>query len=207
VVLAFLHIHLHFHHFRGPAIDYAGLGAASFASWAGVPGPGESLLIAAAVLSAKHHLGIVSVLITALIGANVGGIAGWLVGRRAGRRLLTGRGPLQGMRQRAVARGDVVFERYAFIAVLLTPSWIAGIHRVRPAVYLAANAVGAAAWAGGIGMGAYLVGPSVVDVANDLGLIATIGVVVVIAVGVGGEALWRRRRRRAREAAEGSQGP
>jgi membrane protein DedA with SNARE-associated domain len=204
VVLAFLHLHIHIHHFRGPAIDYAGLGAASFASWIGVPGPGESLLIATSVLAARHHLGIVSVVFVAFAGANLGGMGGWLIGRRAGRRLLTARGPLQAMRERALARGDRVFERYAFVAVLLTPSWIAGIHRVRPAVYVAANTFASAIWAGTIGIGAYLVGPSIVDFANDLGLVASIGVVALIVIGVGGEFLWRRRRRRSRAAANGA---
>jgi membrane protein DedA with SNARE-associated domain len=200
VALAFLHIHIHIHihHFKGPAVDYAGLAAASFASWVGLPGPGESVLIATGVLAAKHHLGIVSVLFVAFLGANGGGVAGFVIGRRAGRGLLTGRGPLRAMRMRAVSRGDAVFERYAVVAVLLTPSWIAGIHRVRAPVFLFANALGAVIWAGVIGMGAYLVGPSIVDFASDLGLVATLGVVALIVIAVAGELVWRRRRRRAR---------
>ena len=98
----------------------------------------------------------------------------------------------------AVKRGDEVFRRAAVIAVFLTPSWVAGIHKVRPLVYLPTNAVGAAIWAGGIGGAAYLIGPSVIDFVQDAGLITT-GAVVVLVVGVGTEEVLRRRRKRARE--------
>ena len=192
---AFLHIHIHLHHFRGPAIDYVGLALATFASWVGVPGPGETVLIATAVLASKHNLGIVSVLVVAWVAAMAGGVVGWLVGRRAGRGLLTHRGPLLGVRQRAVERGDRIFERYTAIAILLTPPWIAGIHGVRTGVYLFWNTVEAALWAGGIGMAAYLIGPSVVDEVGDLGLITTLAVVGLVLFAVGGE-IFRRRRRR-----------
>jgi membrane protein DedA with SNARE-associated domain len=53
-------------------------------------------------------------------------------------------------------------------------------------------------------MGAYLVGPSIVEVANDLGLVATIGIAAVVVIAVGGEFGWRRRRRRARAASKES---
>jgi membrane protein DedA with SNARE-associated domain len=195
VVQAFLHIHIHLHHFKGPAIDYVGLALAAFASWVGVPGPGETVLIATAVAASKHNLGIVSVLFVAWVAAMAGGLIGYLIGRRAGRGLLTRRGPLQSMRQRAVERGDRVFERYTAIAILLTPPWIAGIHRVRPGVYLFWNTVEAALWAAGIGMAAYLIGPSVVDEVNDLGLVTTLAVVGLVVFAVGGELLRRRRRR------------
>lgn len=195
MVQAFLHLHIHLHHFRGPAIDYVGLALAAFASWVGLPGPGETVLIATAVAASKHNLGIVSVLVVAWAAAAAGGVLGWLIGRRAGRGLLTRPGPLQGMRERAVARGDRVFERYTAIAILLTPPWIAGIHGVRTGVYLFWNALESALWAGGIGMGAYLVGPSVVDEVNDLGLVTTLAVVGLVVFAVGGEFFRRRRRR------------
>ena len=108
---------------------------------------------------------------------------------------MTARGPLQKIRLRALERSDDVFKRYAVIAVLLTPSWIAGIHRVRGTVYLPTNTLGAAIWAGGIGMSAYLVGPSVVDIVGDLGLVTTLAVVGLVVFAVGGELLRRRRRR------------
>ena len=59
-----LSLRLH-HHFHGPPIDYGALAAAAAASWIGVPGPGEPVLIAAGVFAAQHRLDIVSVLVVA----------------------------------------------------------------------------------------------------------------------------------------------
>jgi membrane protein DedA with SNARE-associated domain len=191
---------LHFrHHFHGPPVDYVGLAAASVASWIGVPGPGESVLVAAGILAAKHRLDIAEVLLVAWVAATAGGVAGWLIGMRAGRAVMTAAGPFQRMRLKAVERGDEVFGRVPVLAVVLTPSWIAGIHRVKPTVYVITNALSAALWAVGIGLGAYFAGPAVVDVVNDVGWAATIGLVALVAAAVLLE-LRRRRVRRARAA-------
>lgn len=182
---ALLHIHIHLHHqFHGPPFDYAGLAVAAAASWIGVPGPGEPVLIAAGVLAAKHQLDIASVVFVAWVAATAGGATGWLIGRGAGRPFLTAPGPLRAARVRAVERGEQVFERYPVIAIVLTPSWVAGINRVRAAVYHPTNAVSAALWAAGLGFGAYLVGPTIVEFADDLGLVTGIIVGVMIASAV-----------------------
>jgi membrane protein DedA with SNARE-associated domain len=187
-----LHVHRPLH---GPPFDYVGLWAASAASWVGIPGPGESLLIAAGVLAAQHRLDIASVIAVAWFGATTGGTVGWVIGIKAGRKVLTTRGPLHGMRQAALARGDQVFDRYPVFAILLTPSWIAGIHRVRAAVYLPTNAAGALLWAAGIGLGAYFVGPAVVDFVSDLGWVTGSLLVLLLVGGIGVE-VYRRHRKR-----------
>jgi membrane protein DedA with SNARE-associated domain len=188
------------HHFAGPPVDYYGLAVAAAASWVGVPGPGEPVLIAAGVLAAQHKLDIRSVLLVAWAAATVGGVVGWYVAMKAGRAVLVTRGPLHQMRRKALARGDEIFGRYAVIAILLTPSWIAGIHRVRASVYLPTNAVGAAIWSVGIGLGAYLVGPTVVDVVDDLGWVTAVGLLALILAGAAIEITRRRRRARGRKA-------
>ena len=182
------------HDFHGPPIDYLGLGLAAAASWIGVPGPGEPILIAGGVFAAKHKLDIGEVLLVAWAGATAGGVAGWLIGGKMGRAVVTTRGPLQKMRIAAVARGDEVFARYPVLAILLTPSWIAGIHRVRTGIYLPTNAVGAALWAASIGLGAYFVGPPVIEFVDDLGLVTVVGVVLLVLVGILIEVRRRRRR-------------
>jgi membrane protein DedA with SNARE-associated domain len=187
-----LHIH---HKFRGPPFDYWALAAAAAASWVGVPGPGEPVLIAAGVLAAQHKLDLGSVLLVAWAGATAGGVVGWVLGIKAGRRLITARGPLRKLRESAVERGDKVFGRYAVLAILLAPSWISGIHRVRAGLYLPVNAAAAALWAGGIGVGAYLVGPAVVDFVGDLGLATGIALVLLVGGAVAVEIRRRRRRR------------
>lgn len=199
-VLALLHFHLH-HQFHGPSFDYVGLAVASAASWIGVPGPGEPVLIYAGVLAARHQLDIVGVVLVAWVAATAGGIVGWLIGWKTGRAVLIAPGPFQTLRIGAVRRGEKVFERYAVISVLLTPSWVAGINHVRGTVYQPTNAISALAWAAGLGFGAYLIGPPVLDFFDDLGLITAVITVAVIVGLVVLEIRWRRRRRDRREGA------
>jgi membrane protein DedA with SNARE-associated domain len=182
------------HHFHHESFDFVGLAAAAAASWVGIPGPGEPVLIAAGVLAAQHRLALLPVLIVAWLAATFGGVVGWVVGLKAGRTLLTWRGPLRTMRVRAVARGEALFGSHPVIAILLTPSWLAGIHRPRPALYLTVNLVSAAVWAGGVGLGAYFAGPAVVDVVNDVGTATVIALVVVVAAAIAFEVRRRRRR-------------
>jgi len=192
--------HHHHHRFSGSPVGYVSLAAASAASWIGLPGPGEPVLIAAGILAAKNKLDIASVLLVAWGAATGGGVGGWLVGMKFGRRLLSAKGPLHGLRQGAIARGDQVFKRYTVLAIVLTPSWIAGIHRVRSSVYLPVNTLAALAWAVGIGLGSYYVGPAVLDVVDDMGwvtgsLVIGLGAAILIAE------IIRRRLRRRRQAA------
>jgi membrane protein DedA with SNARE-associated domain len=169
--LSLLHLHIHLHP-RGPGIDYVGVLIASGASWAGLPGPGEAVLIAAALAAAHHHLDLASIIVVAWAGATTGGMLGWVVGRRAGRGVLTAPGPLHGLRLALTASGDRFFARYGVLAVLFTPSWVAGIVRMRASLYVPVNAISAIVWAVAIGLGAYWIGPPVADLASDEGLLA-----------------------------------
>ncbi|HUO74683.1 MAG TPA: hypothetical protein VMU39_28190 [Solirubrobacteraceae bacterium] len=199
-----LALRLH-HRIEGPPIDYAGLAAAAAASWVGIPGPGEPVLIAAAVFAAKDRLDISVVLFVAFAAATAGGVAGWLIGMKAGRAIITTRGPLHNARRNALARGEEVMAKHPIAGVLLTPSWIPGILGVRARVYLPLNAIGAALWAVGIGLGAYFLGPTIVDVVNDFGWISAIGIALLVASAVATEIARRRRRERRAEARAASQ--
>ena len=189
--LAALHLHLHLFHHRGPAFDYIGLAVACFASWAGLPGPGEALLLAAGVFAGKHKLDISPVIIVAWAGATLGGIVGWLVGMYAGRSVLTTPGPLHSFRLDAVVRGENAFKRLEALAILLTPSWVAGIFRARTGVYNIVNVVSAAVWALAIGVGAYYAGPPVLEFITDFGTAGTVVAILLVVIGVGGTLLHR----------------
>jgi membrane-associated protein len=195
---AFLHIqvHIHLHHrFHGPPIDYVTVALAAAASFLGVPGPGESVLIGAGILAAHHKLDIGSIVVVAFLAATAGGIIGWAVGHKLGRAVVTAPGPLLRARLWAVRRGDAVFERYTVTAILLAPSWVAGINRVKAGVYNVVNVLSAAAWAAGLGLGGYFAGPPVIDAVSDLGTVAESVLAAVIVLG-GAFALWRHHRHR-----------
>lgn len=186
------------HHFHGPSVDYWAVAAASAASWLGVPGPGEPVLIAAAVLAAHHRLDITTVIGVAFVFAVAGGFAGWLIGKMLGRTVLETRGPLLRFRLRTLSRGDEIFTRYPVVAIVLTPSWIAGIHHVNTAVYQITNVATAFIWAVGIGLAAYIIGPAVIDAVQDLGWVTAVGLALLITAGVVIEIRRRRRRGRLR---------
>lgn len=173
---ALIHVHVH----RAQSFDYLGLGVAAFASWVGLPGPGEPLLLAAAVLAAKHRLDLIDVLLVAFAGAVSGGIAGWAIGVKLGRAVATAPGPLRTLRIRVVQRGEAIFERHPVLAILMTPAVVAGIHRVRAWTYQAVNVASAAAWTLAIGVGGYFIGPPVLDAVSDLGTALTIAAAAVL---------------------------
>jgi membrane-associated protein len=173
-----------------------GIGAAALASWVGFPGPGEAILATAGVLAAHHRLDIGAVVAVAWVGATLGGIAGWLVGLKGGRAIVTRRGPLRQRRLKVLARGERFFDRYGAQAVFFTPSWVAGISRMRGSVYLPANAVSALVWALLVGLGAYFIGPSIADIVGDLGRVGTLILSLLALVTFTGELLRRRKRSR-----------
>jgi membrane protein DedA with SNARE-associated domain len=186
-----LAVHVH-HHFHGFAPGYVGLGAAAMVGFAGIPGVGEAALVAAAVVATHGRLDLAEVLLVAWAGAAVGGVAGWIVGLRGGRAVIARPGPLHRLRLRALGRGERFYERYGLLAVYLTPTWMAGVARMRANRFLLANAVAALVWALTVGIGAYFAGPPIVDVVQDVG---TAGLLIAIAVMAAGAAARTLRRR------------
>jgi membrane protein DedA with SNARE-associated domain len=177
--LAALHPHV-----RGPGVDYVGVFLAAVVSWVAFPGPGEAALVAAGIAAAHGRLDLAAVVAVAWAGASLGGTAGWIAGVKGGRTLLTAPGPLHQLRLATIARGEHFYERYGLVAVLLGPSWVAGIHDMRASRFLPANSISAMVWALSIGLGAYLLGPSITDLVADAGLAGglLLGALFVLAV-------------------------
>ena len=186
-----------FHRVRAGA-DYLGVFLAALVSWVAVPGIGEAALIAAGISARHGHLDLTSVVASAFAGAALGGMVGWQIGRRGGRALLTAPGILLRLRLSMVARGERFYERYGSVAVLFTPSWAAGIHKMPWSRFVVVNTLSALIWAAAIGVGADLVGPSITDIVADAGTGGeiAIGALVVVTLVVVGR---RKRRRRSRE--------
>jgi membrane-associated protein len=167
----------------------------------GVPVPGETALITAAILSRHGPLQIELVIAIAAAAAIVGDNIGYLIGREGGRGLLERPGPLQKRRLEFLARGEPFFDRHGPKAVFLgrwvaglriAAAWLAGINRMRWPVFLFWNALGGIAWATSVGLAAYLLGPAAERIFKVVGFVG-VGVVVVA---VGAVFAWRRMRRR-----------
>ena len=162
---------------------------------AGVPMPGETVLIAAAVLAGtKHSLDIRWVIASAATAAIVGDNFGFWVGREWGGRLLARYGPRIGLDERKQKLGKYLFKRYGgaivffgrFVALLRTYSaLLAGINGLAPLKFFAWNAAGGMTWATIFGLGGYLLGEGIERIAGPIGWIA-----LALAV-IGGFFLWR----------------
>src|ERR1039458_1056956 len=98
-------------------IGYPLLFLVVMAESSGVPIPGETGLIAAAVLASEGTLQIELVIPIAAAGAIVGDNIGYLIGRRGGRWLLERPGRYHAQRLRALNSGEVFFARHGPKAV------------------------------------------------------------------------------------------
>lgn len=168
------------------AAPYATLFALTFLAWGGLPVAGQPALIAAGVLAGKGKLNLDTVLIVATIGSALGGCAGYWLGVKGGRALFTLRGPLHERRARELERGDRLMRRYGPVAVLVLPTWVAGIFHMGWRRFIPWDLLAAILWTLAAGLGGYFVGPPIADLlkkANVFVLIA-VGVVAAIAAGV-----------------------
>lgn len=169
---------------------------------AGVPLPGETALIGAAILATQHHYGIVSVIVVAAIAAIVGDNVGYWVARTGGRRLLERWGPIRRYAERALPPGERFFEKHGgktvfiarFVAVLrVSAAWLAGISHMTWWRFFLWNAAGGIAWATLVGLLAYYFGRAAADAIGTYGLLGAAVVVVVAALVFLGAHLWRKR--------------
>jgi membrane protein DedA with SNARE-associated domain len=166
----------------------------------GLPLPGETLLIAAAVLAATtHQLNIVRVIISAALGAIIGQLIGYAIGWGVGFRLLRRYGRYIGLTDRRLAYGRALFRRHGvkvvvasrFIVLLRTlAALLAGANRMPWGRFMAANVVGSVVWSTVYGFGAYLLGHEAKQVAGPLAI--GIGAIVVVALLAAG--IYARRR-------------
>ena len=166
----------------------------------GLPLPGETLLIAAAVLAGTtHQLNIALVIVSAALGAIIGQMAGYAIGWGIGFRLLRQYGRYIGLTDRRLAYGRALFRRHGvkvifasrFIVLLRTlAALLAGANRMPWGRFMAANIVGSAAWATLYGLGAYLLGHEAKHVAGPI----AIGIGAIVAVALLVAAIYARRR-------------
>ena len=168
----------------------------------GVPIPGETALITAAVLASGGKLEIELVIAIAAAGAIVGDNIGYLIGRKGGRWLLERPGSFYRQRQEVLRVGEPFFERHGPKAVFfgrfilglrVWASWLAGATRMHWRSFALWNALGGITWAFGVGLIAYLLGSSAGNALEAFGIYGLVAVLIAI---VGGLLLHRRHVRR-----------
>lgn len=157
---------------------------------AGVPVPGETMLLAGAALARFGHLALWKVIVVAIAGAVLGDNIGFVIGRRGGRALLE-RGRRFGLSHARLAQFDAFFARHGaktvFIARFVTGlrvvcAVLAGASTLPWDRFLLFNASGALAWAGTFGVVGYLLGYSWEAIERWIGHLGLI-LLVVLAIG------------------------
>jgi len=171
----------------------------------GLPLPGETALIAAAILASRGNFDIAAVIALAATAAILGDNIGYLIGRRGGRTLLLRHPRLRSHGERMLAMGEPFFARHGpkavflgrwFAGLRIAAAWLAGINRMRWPSFLFWNATGGIAWAVSVGVLAYALGHSAERVLKTAGAIGAGGIVLGGLIAF----VWLRARRRRRRA-------
>ncbi len=159
----------------------------------GVPSPGETALILAAVLASQGKLQIWLVIPIAIASAIVGDNLGYLLGRWVGREVLEAKGPFQRRRVKALAVGDRFIDKYGGKAVFVgrwialvrvATAWLAGINEMPFPRFFAWNALGATSWALAYGLLGYFGGNAAAHVLEKVGVGAAIALGAALVAGL-----------------------
>jgi membrane protein DedA with SNARE-associated domain len=158
----------------------------------GLPLPGETALIACAVLASQGVLSIAAVIVVAIAAAIIGDNLGYWVARRGGRALLYRYRITRRYAESYLPRGERFFARHGgkavffgrFVALLrVTAAWTAGLSRMHWWRFFGWNAAGGIVWATLVGLVAYYLGDAAAKAINRYGLYAAGGAVVFAAIG------------------------
>jgi membrane-associated protein len=169
---------------------------------AGMPVPGETGLITAAVLASQGKLRIELVIALAAAAAIVGDNIGYAIGRKGGRWLLQRPGAFHHQRLQVLTTGEPFFERHGPKAVFfgrfllglrVWASWLAGATRMNWRTFVLWNALGGICWATAIGLFAYFLGHSAGNAIEAFGIYGLLAALLAI-----GSALLLHRRHRRR---------
>lgn len=162
---------------------------------AGVPLPGETMLVAAAIYARMSGVMAIDYVVTAAAGgAIVGDNIGYWIGREFGTKLLERHGRLVGLGPEKIRLGQYLFYKWGgaivffgrFVALLrILAALLAGANRLPPGRFFVYNASGGVVWACVFGFGAYFLTAGFEKIEGPIGKIAIAGAIL------GGLALWR----------------
>lgn len=175
----------------------------------GIPSPGETALVAAAVLASQGKLQIWLVILIGVSSAILGDNLGYLLGRRFGRTVFTAPGPFLHHRINAIRGGDKFFKRHGPKAVFIgrwialvrfATAWLAGINRMPMRQFFFWNALGGISWGVTYGLVGYYGGEAAAHVLAEAGIVGLLVLLVLPLVVY--FILKRRRERRMTESSD-----
>ncbi|WP_018332535.1 DedA family protein [Actinomycetospora chiangmaiensis] len=152
---------------------YLAVGGLLFLEDFGVPVPGETILIAAAVYAGAGQLNVAVVLLIGVVAAVAGDNVGYAVGRYGGRRLVDRVGRYVGLTPARVGRAERFFARHGG-KIIVVARFVEGLRQANGIIagltgmpwrrFLGFNALGAVLWVGvWTGLG-YLAGAHIDEV-------------------------------------------
>ena len=198
------------HHLHGAIATYGYLAIFVIVGMesAGIPMPGETVLVTAAILAGEGTLRIYGVIGAAAAGAIVGDNCGYWVGREFGFPLVHRYGRYVRLDERRLKLGQYLFLRHGgkivffgrFIPLLrMLVGLLAGANCMRLSRFFLFNAAGSLLWTCAYGVGAYYFGEQMSRLAAPLALGLALVLLAVILVST---ILLRRREAELAAAAE-----
>jgi membrane protein DedA with SNARE-associated domain len=156
----------------------------------GIPFPGETMLLVAAIYAGSHpNFHISLVIAAAAAGAILGDNLGFLVGRTGGFPLLRRYGHVVRLDERRLKLGVYLFRKHGakvvffgrFVAVLRAwAAFLAGTSRMPWARFLPYNAAGGILWATIYGLGGYALGNNIHRVTGPIGIATVVLAIAAI---------------------------
>lgn len=159
---------------------------------AGVPMPGETILVAAAILAGQGKLPLWGVIGAAAAGAIIGDNCGYWIGREFGFRIAYRYGRYVHLDERRLKLGQYLFLRHGgkivffgrFVALLRAfAAFLAGVNHFNWERFLLFNAAGGVLWASIFGAGGYWLGRAFESYAKPVALAALAIAVIAFFVG------------------------
>ena len=170
---------------------------------AGIPVPGETILLFASFLAySERELHLPIIILVATAACTIGDNLGYLIGRRGGQRLLARYQHIFRIRDKTIARGERLFARYGSLTIFfarfvfgmrIIAGPLAGVLHMEWKRFVLFNFLGAAVWVTVITLVGYFFG-SQWDAL--LRVMHRINLGIAAAVGVAALLLWWRHRRR-----------
>jgi membrane protein DedA with SNARE-associated domain len=170
---------------------------------AGLPLPGETVLLLASFLAySEHELQLPWVIVVGIVATTLGGELGFALGRHGGRPLIERYRHTFAIRSEGIARGERLFDRYGSATVFLArfifgmrvlAALLAGALHMPWRKFVLYNFLGATVWVGAICGAGYLFGGHWARLVDDL---KRFNLVVAIVVAVAALFLWWRNRSR-----------
>jgi membrane protein DedA with SNARE-associated domain len=182
---------------------YWAVGLTLLAENAGIPVPGETILLLASFLAySQQELQLPWIIVVATIAATIGDNIGFALGYYGGRRLLERYRNFFRIPDATLARGEGLFARYGAITIFfarfvfgmrIIAGPLAGVLRMPWRKFMVFNFLGAAVWVTVISGAGYLFGRHWERLVRDM-KVFDIGVALVVLVAAA--ILWWRHRRK-----------